>query len=112
MVVAKVIKRWIVNHLKKTVFIVEHDFVMATVLAERVFVFHGQPGVECTARSPQGLMEGVNSFLEQLEVTFRRDPESFRPRVNKKGSVKDREQKSARNYFVVEEEESRVTGPE
>jgi len=104
-VVAKVIKRWIVNHLKKTVFIVEHDFVMATALAERVIVFHGQPGVDCTARSPEGLIEGVNSFLEQLEVTFRRDPESFRPRVNKKDSLKDREQKYAGNYFVVDEEE-------
>jgi ATP-binding cassette subfamily E protein 1 len=103
-IVAKVIKRWIVNHLNKTAFIVEHDFVMATALAERVIVFDGTPGVECTARSPQGLVDGVNSFLEQLEVTFRRDPESFRPRVNKKESLKDREQKSAGTYFMVDDE--------
>ena len=57
-------------------------------------------------------MEGENNFLEQLEVTFRRDPESFRPRVNKKDSLKDREQKSAGNYFVVEEEESKAASPE
>ena len=41
-IVAKVIKRWIVTHLHKTAFIVEHDFVMATALAERVIVFDGE----------------------------------------------------------------------
>ncbi|KAL1704835.1 hypothetical protein EV121DRAFT_259187, partial [Schizophyllum commune] len=35
----------------------------------------------------------MNRFLASLEVTFRRDPTNFRPRVNKMNSVKDREQK-------------------
>lgn len=30
----------------------------------------------------------MNSFLRQLEITFRRDPENARPRINKKDSVK------------------------
>ena len=59
--------------------------------------------MECTARSPQGLVDGVNCFLENLNVSFRRDPESFRPRINKRDSLKDREQKAAGDYFVVEE---------
>ena len=59
--------------------------------------------MECTARSPQGLVDGVNRFLENLNVSFRRDPESFRPRINKRDSLKDREQKAAGDYFVVEE---------
>ena len=104
---AQVIKRFIM-HAKKTAFVVEHDFIMATYLADRVVVYTGEPGVECTANAPVGLVEGMNQFLKQLSVTFRRDPESFRPRVNKKDSLKDREQKSARNYFAVEEEESRA----
>ena len=37
----------------------------------------------------------MNRFLASLEITFRRDPTNFRPRVNKRDSVKDREQKSA-----------------
>ena len=78
---------------------------MATALAERVIVFEGKPGIECTARAPKGLVEGVNVFLEQLEVTFRRDPESYRPRMNKKNSVKDQEQKAAGTYFMVDEED-------
>lgn len=37
---------------------------------------------------PQALVPGMNSFLKQLEITFRRDPENARPRINKRDSVK------------------------
>lgn len=100
---AKVIKRFIM-HSKKTAFVVEHDFIMATYLADRVVVYHGQPGVEATASSPQGLLSGMNQFLKSLEVTFRRDPVNYRPRINKKGSQKDVEQKNNGNYFFYEDE--------
>lgn len=76
---AKVIKRFIM-HSKKTAFVVEHDFIMATYLADRVVVYNGQPGVEATASAPQSLLTGMNEFLKSLEVTFRRDPTNFRPR--------------------------------
>lgn len=81
-VCAKVIRRFIL-HAKKTAFIVEHDFIMATYLADRVVVYDGVPGVETTANSPEPLLAGMNKFLEALQVTFRRDPENFRPRINK-----------------------------
>jgi ATP-binding cassette subfamily E protein 1 len=38
---------------KKTAFVVEHDFIMATYLADRVIVYDGQPGIETTAHTPQ-----------------------------------------------------------
>jgi ATP-binding cassette subfamily E protein 1 len=76
---AKVIKRFIM-HSKKTAFVVEHDFIMATYLADRVVVYHGNPGVEATATNPQSLLTGMNQFLRSLAVTFRRDPVNFRPR--------------------------------
>lgn len=38
-------------HAKKTAFVVEHDFIMATYLADRVIVFDGEPSVEATART-------------------------------------------------------------
>eukprot|EP00567_Pseudictyota_dubia_P013138 CAMPEP_0197438540 /NCGR_PEP_ID=MMETSP1175-20131217/5507_1 /TAXON_ID=1003142 /ORGANISM="Triceratium dubium, Strain CCMP147" /LENGTH=656 /DNA_ID=CAMNT_0042968291 /DNA_START=127 /DNA_END=2097 /DNA_ORIENTATION=+ len=99
---AKVIKRFIM-HAKKTAFVVEHDFIMATYLADRVVVYHGRPGVESTASSPQSLLTGMNMFLKSLEVTFRRDPVNFRPRINKKGSQKDQEQKANGNYFFYDD---------
>lgn len=45
----------------------------------------------------------MNKFLASLEITFRRDPTNYRPRVNKRNSIKDREQKAAGNYFFLEE---------
>ncbi|CAI6002088.1 unnamed protein product [Closterium sp. NIES-65] len=101
-VAAKVIKRFIL-HAKKTAFVVEHDFIMATYLADRVIVYEGQPSVDCTARTPQSLNSGMNLFLSQLDITFRRDPTNFRPRINKMDSVKDREQKSAGTYYYLDD---------
>jgi ATP-binding cassette subfamily E protein 1 len=43
----------------------------------------------------------MNSFLKQLNITFRRDPSNFRPRINKMESVKDKEQKLAGSYFYL-----------
>ncbi|XP_055383759.1 protein Pixie [Condylostylus longicornis] len=103
LVAAKVIKRYIL-HAKKTGFVVEHDFIMATYLADRVIVLEGTPSVETTAYSPQSLLNGMNRFLELLGITFRRDPNNFRPRINKNSSVKDIEQKRAGQYFFFEEE--------
>lgn len=99
---AKVIKRFIL-HAKKTAFIVEHDFIMATYLADRVVVFEGSPGIDTIACSPQSLLNGMNKFLQSLEITFRRDPNNFRPRINKLASVKDSEQKKSGNYFFLED---------
>jgi ATP-binding cassette, sub-family E, member 1 len=98
---AKVIKRYIRN-CKKTAFIVEHDFIMATYLADRVIVFDGQPSFKTYASAPQSLLTGMNTFLKSLKITFRRDPENSRPRINKLDSVKDTEQKQAGNYFFLE----------
>lgn len=99
---SKVIKRFIM-HSKKTAFVVEHDFIMATYLADRVVVYDGNPGVETTAHTPQALIPGMNTFLSQLNITFRRDPTNFRPRINKFESIKDREQKLAGNYFYIDD---------
>lgn len=101
-VAAKVIKRFIL-HAKKTAFVVEHDFIMATYLADRVIVYEGTPSVDCVARTPQSLLTGMNLFLSHLDITFRRDPTNFRPRINKLESVKDREQKLAGNFYYLDD---------
>ncbi|EGX53321.1 hypothetical protein AOL_s00006g187 [Orbilia oligospora ATCC 24927] len=101
-IAAKVIKRFIM-HAKKTAFIVEHDFIMATYLADRVIVFEGQPSIKAKATKPQSLLTGCNQFLKSLDVTFRRDPVSYRPRINKLHSQLDQEQKLSGNYFFLEE---------
>uniref|UniRef100_A0A6G1S451 ATP-binding cassette sub-family E member 1 n=1 Tax=Aceria tosichella TaxID=561515 RepID=A0A6G1S451_9ACAR len=102
LVAAKVIKRFLL-HSKKTGFIVEHDFIMATYLADRVIVFEGQPGLDAKAKSPQSLLTGMNTFLDMLNITFRRDPNNYRPRINKLNSLKDVDQKRSGNFFFLEE---------
>lgn len=74
-----------------------------TVCVCRVIVYDGIPGVETTARTPQALIPGMNAFLKQLNITFRRDPTNFRPRINKMESIKDKEQKLSGNYFFMED---------
>ncbi|RPA91043.1 ATP-binding cassette sub-family e member 1 [Choiromyces venosus 120613-1] len=101
-IAARVIKRFIM-HAKKTAFVVEHDFIMATYLADRVIVFEGEPSVDATATTPQSLLTGCNAFLKSLNVTFRRDQNTFRPRINKLGSQLDQEQKLSGNYFFLED---------
>ena len=110
---SRVIKRWVVNS-KRCAFVVEHDFIMATYLADKVIVFDGIPAKDAYCTSPEGLVSGMNRFLKLMDITFRRDPENFRPRINKFESQKDQEQKSAGNYFLMEtqmlEEEKKKQG--
>ena len=104
LIAAKVIKNH-VSSKKRTAFIVEHDFIMATYLADRVIVYEGEPGIKCIANSPQGLLTGMNTFLKNLNITFRRDPTNYRPRINKKDSQKDSLQKKAGTYFFLDDDE-------
>lgn len=48
-------------------------------------------------------LSGMNKFLKSLEITFRRDPTNYRPRINKSDSVKDKEQKAEGNFFLLED---------
>ncbi|CAD7781593.1 MAG: hypothetical protein KBONHNOK_01661 [Candidatus Methanoperedenaceae archaeon GB50] len=46
----------------------------------------------------------MNRFLQNLGITFRRDPETKRPRVNKPDSKLDREQRKSGEYYYTPEE--------
>jgi len=98
--ISKIIKKFVMC-FKKTAFIVEHDFTMATYLADKVILFNGTPSVECVSSSPKPLLTGMNDFLKILGITFRQDRSNYRPRINKLNSVNDREQKESGNYFFL-----------
>ncbi|MDR2203283.1 MAG: ribosome biogenesis/translation initiation ATPase RLI [Nitrososphaerota archaeon] len=82
-------------------FVVEHDVVTQDFIADRLMVFNGEPGVCGVANSPASLREGMNMFLKEMNVTFRRDPASLRPRVNKLSSQMDEFQKSIGEYYYT-----------
>ncbi|MCX6776194.1 MAG: ribosome biogenesis/translation initiation ATPase RLI [Candidatus Micrarchaeota archaeon] len=83
----------------KSAFVVDHDIVLIDSISDRLIVFRGRSGVEGFANAPEGKREGMNRFLKDVDVTLRRDKDSLRPRVNKPGSVLDREQKQAGEYY-------------
>jgi len=98
--VAKAIRK-IIEQNEAFAYVVEHDIAIQDFMADRLMIFFGQPGVNGTASSPSPLREGMNRFLQEMDITFRRDPETGRPRVNKLGSKTDRMQKEAAEYYYV-----------
>jgi ATP-binding cassette subfamily E protein 1 len=101
MEVAKVIKR-VVESSGKSAYVVDHDIYFIDMLADKLMVFEGEPGRYGRTSKPASMREGMNLFFSQLDITFRRDEETNRPRVNKKESKLDREQKSRGEYYYAE----------
>ena len=93
--------RHIIDSRQAFAFVVEHDIVAQDFLADRIMVFKGRPGREGSASEPQTLRGAMNAFLADMGITFRRDPETKRPRINKQGSKLDKEQKDAGEFYYV-----------
>jgi ATP-binding cassette subfamily E protein 1 len=96
----KVIKRFAENN-DVTMLVIDHDIYMIDLLSDRLLVFDGEPGVSGAVHGPFEMREGMNRFLSNLDITFRRDEETRRPRVNKPESNLDREQKSIGEYYYM-----------
>ena len=92
LLVSKVIKN-VTEERELTVLIVDHDLMFLDHLSDRLVVFTGTPAKEGLLKGPFNMEEGMNLFLGDLNISLRRDHNSKRPRINKAGSVKDREQK-------------------
>ncbi|MEF8800192.1 MAG: ribosome biogenesis/translation initiation ATPase RLI [Halolamina sp.] len=92
------IRRYTENH-DATAMVIDHDIYMIDLLSDRLMVFDGEPAHHGTARPPQEMRSGMNEFLADLDITFRRDERTGRPRINKPGSQKDREQKRDGEYY-------------
>ena len=97
---ARTIRR-VVENRNVTAFVVEHDVVTQDFIADHLMVFTGKPGVDGVANPPTSLRKGMNVFLKDMQVTFRRDPATKRPRVNKEGSKLDKFQKQIGEYYYV-----------
>ncbi|MCD6383768.1 MAG: ribosome biogenesis/translation initiation ATPase RLI [Thermoplasmata archaeon] len=98
---AKVIKR-LMDKRGKPAMVIDHDVYFVDLSSDRLLVFTGKPGVEGRSVGPLSLKDGMNLFLKSLGVTFRRDYQTHRPRINKPGSNLDREQKRKGEYYYTE----------
>ena len=99
-VVARAINRMVKARGKAAV-IIDHDLQVVDIVSDRLLVFVGEPGVSGKASSPLTKEEGMNEFLRRVGLTYRRDINTGRPRVNKPGSKLDREQKEKGTYYYV-----------
>ena len=95
---AKAIRRTMEAN-EKSAFVIDHDVYFIDIVSDSLLVFEGQGGVEGRATGPYKLRDGMNRFLSGVDVTFRRDHDSRRPRINKNESRKDREQRNSGDYY-------------
>ncbi len=98
MVASKTIRR-VIEKIGKSAVVVDHDVYMIDLISDSLMVFSGEPSAKGVAEGPMEMRDGMNQFLRNVEITFRRDPDSGRPRINKKDSRLDREQKSKGEYY-------------
>ena len=98
---AKAIRRTMESN-EKAAMVIDHDIYFIDIVSDSLLVFDGEGGSNGNAVGPLSLREGMNRFLSDVDVTFRRDHDSHRPRINKSGSVKDREQKASGEYFYAQ----------
>jgi ATP-binding cassette subfamily E protein 1 len=100
LIIARTVRR-IIEGRNVTAFVVEHDVVAQDFIADRLMVFSGEPGTKGSAKAPTNLMNGMNMFLKEMSITFRRDQATKRPRVNKEDSQLDRIQKETNQYYYI-----------
>lgn len=98
MITSRTIRRTI-EKSGKSALIVDHDVYFIDMISDALIVFDGDPGINGHAQGPFGLHEGMNKFLKNVDITFRRDEETHRPRVNKSGSYMDRLQRDNGEYY-------------
>ncbi len=80
---------------------IEHDIQIMDSLADRLLIFSGDPGLNGNTIGPLNKRDGMNKFLKSLDVTFRRDEETGRARINKKDSKLDKQQRRMGEYYYV-----------
>ncbi len=83
----------------KTIIIVDHDLLFLDYISDKITIFDGQPGVRGSVHGPFKLEDGMNQFLKDIGITFRRDEETNRPRANKENSQMDKKQKLENKYY-------------
>ena len=101
---AKTIRR-VMEKERRSGLIVDHDVYFIDMVSDSLMVFSGDPGRHGKGEGPFPMREGMNRFLKTVGVTFRRDADSNRPRINKIDSRLDREQKSSGEYYYAIEDQ-------
>ena len=98
--VAEIIKDFTIQK-EIAAIIVDHDIQFIDYLSDSMLVFEGIPAKEGHVYGPVPKVEGMNRVLKNLDITYRRDKATGRPRINKPGSQLDQEQRSKGNHYYT-----------
>jgi len=98
LLISKIIKS-MAQERDAAILVVDHDLMFLDYLSDRLIVFTGTPAKNGLLQGPFSMEEGMNLFLKNLDITLRRDINSHRPRINKIGSVKDREKREKNKWY-------------
>ena len=100
MSMARLIRRQ-VERQAVSALVVDHDVYFLDLACDELMVFRpeGEDGARGRGDGPFPMREGMNRLLRTVDITFRRDAETLRPRINREGSVLDREQRSKGEYY-------------
>ena len=96
--VAKFLQKF-VRSFGKSAIIIDHDLQLMDLMSDSMIIFEGESGKAGTATAPMPKAEAMNRFLKSLDMSFRRDEKSLRPRVNKIESRLDKDQKQSGNFY-------------
>lgn len=96
--VAEVIKDFVIKHDVCAV-VVDHDVQFIDYISDSMLVFEGNPGVKGEVYGPVSKRDGMNRVLKMLDITYRQDKETMRPRINKPESQLDKQQRSKGEYY-------------
>lgn len=96
--IAKFIQRF-VRSFGKSAIIIDHDIQLMDLISDVMVIFEGTSGLEGHATTPLSKSDAMNRFLKSLDITFRRDEHTLRPRVNKAESRLDKQQKNTGHFY-------------
>lgn len=94
----KALKRF-ARKTEKPLLVIDHDLLLLDYIADRGMVFTGEPGKNGKTTEPMKIGDAMNEFLKEVDITFRRDPETGRPRANKPDSQKDKQQRKKDEFY-------------
>ena len=99
-VVAKFLQKFVRSYGKSAI-IIDHDLQLLDLVSDSMVIFEGISGINGYASTPLSKKDAMNKFLRSLNITFRRDEKSSRPRVNKEDSRLDKMQKESTNFYYL-----------
>jgi len=96
--IAKFLQKFVRSYGKSAI-VIDHDLQLMDLVSDRMVIFEGTSGIEGHATKPLSKTEAMNQFLRTLDISFRRDEKSLRPRINKLESRLDKQQKESGNFY-------------